>query len=149
MSRMVIVTLIYHRHKPTDLRQQSSFYIIMIAVHSLPAESKVLSFNNSIKFFIYFRDKLNSQWPSKGSWQNTNNSKNEKNEGVGTLRVLRDSYHWQTALQITDPSSRQRGRPKTKSKAIFRQNKRKKQNLVMGPEGVPDTKTCWLTDHQS
>jgi hypothetical protein len=30
--------------------------------------------------------------------------------------VLCDSDHWQLALQITDPSSHQRGRPKTKSK---------------------------------
>jgi hypothetical protein len=37
------------------------------------------------------------------------------------LWVLRDSDHWQIALP-----SRQRGRTKTKSKAIFQQNKRKK-----------------------
>jgi hypothetical protein len=39
------------------------------------------------------------------------------------LWVLRDSDHWQISLQITDPSSRQRERPKTKSKAIFQQKK--------------------------
>jgi hypothetical protein len=42
------------------------------------------------------------------------------------LWVLRDSDHWQIALQITGPSSRQRGRPKTKSKAIVRQKKMKR-----------------------
>jgi hypothetical protein len=41
------------------------------------------------------------------------------------LRVLLDSDHRQIAVLITDPSSRQRGRPKTKSKAIFRQKKGK------------------------
>jgi hypothetical protein len=52
------------------------------------------------------------------------------------LWVLRDSDHWHIALQITDPSSRQRRRPKTKrTKQYFRQKKGKRT----------DTKTYWLT----
>jgi hypothetical protein len=34
-----------------------------------------------------------------------------KSESEVWLRVLRDSDHWMIALQIADPSSRQRGRP--------------------------------------
>jgi hypothetical protein len=51
--------------------------------------------------------------------------------------VLRDSDHWQIALQITDPSSRQRGRPKTKSKAIVRQKKGKRRIWSCAPMGCP------------
>jgi hypothetical protein len=48
------------------------------------------------------------------------------------LWVLRDSDHWQLALQITDSSSRQRGLPKQLS------GKRKeKKNLVMASKGCP------------
>jgi hypothetical protein len=65
------------------------------------------------------------------------------------LWVLRDSDHWQIALQITDPSSRQRGRPKTKSKGIFRRKKGKYKIWSWTPKGVPHTKTNWLTDRQS
>jgi hypothetical protein len=48
--------------------------------------------------------------------------------------VLCDSDHWQIALQITDPSSRQRGCPKTKSKAKIWQ-KRGKRKFGHGPQG--------------
>jgi hypothetical protein len=60
------------------------------------------------------------------------------------LRVLRDFGHWHIALQITDPSSRQRGRPKRRAKQLSgkkKKNEKEKKNLVMGPKGVPDTKT--------
>jgi hypothetical protein len=50
---------------------------------------------------------------------------------------LRDSDHWQIALQITDPSSRQRRRPKTKSKAIFRQKKGNSNIWSWAPKGCP------------
>jgi hypothetical protein len=56
------------------------------------------------------------------------------------------------ALQITDPSSHERGHSKTKSKAIVLgggKKKRKKKNLVMGPKGVPDTETDRPTDRRS
>jgi hypothetical protein len=61
------------------------------------------------------------------------------------LWVLHDSDHWQIALQITDPSSRQREHSKTRSKKIVRQ----KKNLVMDPRGVPGTKMDRPTDRQS
>jgi hypothetical protein len=53
------------------------------------------------------------------------------------LWVLRDSDHWQFALTITDPSSRQRGRPKTKIKAIIRQKKGKRRMWSWVPNGCP------------
>jgi hypothetical protein len=45
--------------------------------------------------------------------------------------------HWQIALQITDPSFRQRGRPKTKSKVIVRQKKGKRQIWSWVPKWCP------------
>jgi hypothetical protein len=68
----------------------------------------------------------------------------------GATSVFRVHHiYTETALQITDPSSRQRGRPKKKSKAIVRQKKMKKKNLVMGSKGVSDTKTDRPTDRRS
>jgi hypothetical protein len=62
------------------------------------------------------------------------------------FRVLRDSDHWQIALQITDPSSRQRRRPRAKSKAIFRQKKEKSKIWLWAPKGCPTPRyTDWLT----
>jgi hypothetical protein len=62
------------------------------------------------------------------------------------LWVLRDSDHWQIALQITDPSSRQRGRPKAKGKAIFRQKKGKNEIWSWAPKGCQTPRpTDWLT----
>jgi hypothetical protein len=40
------------------------------------------------------------------------------------------------SLQITDPTSRQRGRSKTKSKAIFRQNKIKSKTWSWAQRGA-------------
>jgi hypothetical protein len=62
--------------------------------------------------------------------------------------VLRDFDHRQIALQITDSSSRQRWRPKTKSKAIARQKKGGGES-GHGPKEVPDTKTDRPTDRRS
>jgi hypothetical protein len=56
------------------------------------------------------------------------------------LWVLSDSDHWQIALQITNPSSRQTGSPKTKSKAIVRQKKGKRKIWPWAPKGCPTPK---------
>jgi hypothetical protein len=62
------------------------------------------------------------------------------------LWVLRDSDHWQIALQITDPSSHQRERPKTKSTAIFQQKKGKSKIWSWAPKGCPTPRYAdWLT----
>jgi hypothetical protein len=62
------------------------------------------------------------------------------------LWVLRESDHWQIALQITDPSSRQRGRPKTKSKATVRQIKWKRKIWSWARKGCPTPRHIdWLT----
>jgi hypothetical protein len=53
------------------------------------------------------------------------------------LWVLWDSDYWHFAIQIADPSSRQRGRPKTKSKAIVRQKKGKRKIWSWVPKGCP------------
>jgi hypothetical protein len=53
------------------------------------------------------------------------------------LWVLRESDHWQIPLQITDPSSHQRGRPKMKNIAIVRQTKRKRKIWSWVPKGCP------------
>jgi hypothetical protein len=52
------------------------------------------------------------------------------------LWVLCDSDHWQIALQITDPSSRQRGCPKTESKVIVREKKGKSKIWSWAPKGL-------------
>jgi hypothetical protein len=39
--------------------------------------------------------------------------------------------------------------PHFKNQAIVSLKKRKKENMVMGSKGVPDTKTDWLTDRWS
>jgi hypothetical protein len=62
------------------------------------------------------------------------------------LWVLRDSDHWQIALKIADPSSRQRGRHKTKIKAIVRQKKGKRKIWSWAPKGCPTPRhTDWPT----
>jgi hypothetical protein len=66
-----------------------------------------------------------------------------RGDGKGThsnawLWVLRDSDHW----QIADPSSPHRGRPKTKSKAIFRQKKGKRHIWSWAPKGC--TTPRWM-----
>jgi hypothetical protein len=53
------------------------------------------------------------------------------------LWVLRDSDHSHVALQIADPSTRHRGRPKTKSKAIVRQKKEKRNIWSWARKGCP------------
>jgi hypothetical protein len=58
-------------------------------------------------------------------------------ETVMLGRVLRDSEHRQIALQITDPSSGQRGCPKTKGKAIFQQKEGKSNIWSRAPKGCP------------
>jgi hypothetical protein len=76
------------------------------------------------------------------------NSLKEKRREFSSLRwnsniwlwVLRDSDHWQIALQIADPSSRQRGRPERKSKAIVRQKKEKRKIWAWVPKGCPTSR---------
>jgi hypothetical protein len=53
-------------------------------------------------------------------------------------------YDW----QMTDPTSRQRGRPNwTGQKISYKENEKKKSGH--GPQMGLNTKTYWLTDHQS
>jgi hypothetical protein len=50
------------------------------------------------------------------------------------LLVLCNSDHSQIALQIADPSSRQRGGPKDEEQNNCLAKERKKKNLAMGPK---------------
>jgi hypothetical protein len=60
--------------------------------------------------------------------------------------TLSATHHSQIVLQITDPSSRQTGRLKTKSKAVFRQKKGKSKICSWAPKGCPTRRhTDWLT----
>jgi hypothetical protein len=45
--------------------------------------------------------------------------------------------------QITDPSSRQRGRYKITNPQLSKGNLKEKEKLVAGPRRMPDTKTDW------
>jgi hypothetical protein len=48
--------------------------------------------------------------------------------------------------QITDPSSRQRGRYKITKSQLSKANFKEKEKSVTGPRWAPDTKTDWPTD---
>jgi hypothetical protein len=67
------------------------------------------------------------------------------------LWLLCYSDHWQIALQISDPSSRQKWRPKTKRKAIVWQKRAEKEKCGIGPKrgGGTDIKTDRPTDRRS
>jgi hypothetical protein len=52
-----------------------------------------------------------------------------------TLTTDRLHYKLQTRPLVREAS------PRPKSKAIFRQRKGKKKDLIMSPKGMPDTKT--------
>jgi hypothetical protein len=75
-------------------------------------------------------------WPSSGVYVKV------------TLWVLRDSGHWQITLQITDLSSRKRGHPKTKNKAIVRQKKLKIKIWSWAPKGWPTPRRDRRSQHQ-
>jgi hypothetical protein len=51
--------------------------------------------------------------------------------------------------QITDQSSRQRGRYKITNPQLSKANLKEKDKLVVDPRWVPDTKTDWPTDCRS
>jgi hypothetical protein len=51
--------------------------------------------------------------------------------------------------QITEPSSRQRGRYKITNPQLSKVNLKEQEKLVAGLRWVPDTKTDWPTDYRS
>jgi hypothetical protein len=51
--------------------------------------------------------------------------------------------------QITDPSSRQRGRYKITNSQLSKENLKDKKKICRGTRWLPDTKTDWPTDCQS
>jgi hypothetical protein len=67
--------------------------------------------------------------------------------GPAGLRPERDcASEDQQQLQITDPSSRQRGCYKITNPQLSKENFKEKEKLVAGPRWVPDTRTNWPTD---
>jgi hypothetical protein len=50
-----------------------------------------------------------------------------------------------STVNITDPSSRQRGRYKIIKPQLSKGNFKEKEKLVAGPKWVPDNKTDWPT----
>jgi hypothetical protein len=66
------------------------------------------------------------------------------------LRTERDcAGEDQQQQQITDLSSRQRGRYKISNSQLSKENVKEKEKLVTGPRWMPDTKTDWPTDRRS
>jgi hypothetical protein len=69
---------------------------------------------------------------------------------VSSVGLRPKSLLWQgpeaIVQQITDPSSRQRGRYKITNPQLSEGNFEEKEKLVAGPRWVPDTKTDWPTD---
>jgi hypothetical protein len=51
--------------------------------------------------------------------------------------------------QITDPSSRQRGRYMIHNRNCLQEKLTEKEKLVAGPRWTPDTKSDWPTDCRS
>jgi hypothetical protein len=63
-------------------------------------------------------------------------------ESSSTPATDRLHYKLQTRPLVKEGAPRRRAKK-------FSGKERKKWNLVMGPKGVPDTKSYWLTDRQS
>jgi hypothetical protein len=66
-------------------------------------------------------------------------------ESRGTLTEKDCAGHAQQQEQITDSSSRQRGRHKITNPQLSKENFKEKEKVVMGP----DSRTDWPTDRRS